>query len=82
MMRLSPIRCSRKRTTHFLGNLREERPNIGIEYEVHFLAADGDDERIQRIMLAAARSKPVRNDALIADPMLQEADDPFSGKPS
>jgi hypothetical protein len=44
----------------FLGNFREERPDIGVEYEVDFLGADPDDERIQRIMLAATRSEPVR----------------------
>src|SRR5215831_18137170 len=44
----------------FLGNFREKRPDIGVEYEVYFLGADPDDERIQRIVLAASRSEPVR----------------------
>ena len=44
----------------FLGDFREERPNIGVEYKVHFPAADPDDECIQRMVLAASRSEPVR----------------------
>jgi hypothetical protein len=32
---------------------REERSDVGVQYVVHFLAADPDDQRIQRIMLAA-----------------------------
>src|ERR1035437_3860686 len=36
-----------------LGNLREERSDVGVEYKIHLLAADPDDERIQRIVLAA-----------------------------
>ena len=51
-MRLSPIRCS--------GNFREERPDIGVEYEIHLLAADADDQRVQRIVLAALRSEAMR----------------------
>src|SRR4051794_10164300 len=43
-----------------LGNLREERPDVGVEYVVHLSAADPDDQRIQRIMLAAPRPEPVR----------------------
>jgi hypothetical protein len=43
-----------------LGNLREERPDVGVEYEVHFLAADPDDQRVQRIVLAAFRPEPIR----------------------
>jgi hypothetical protein len=43
-----------------LGNFREERPDVGVEYEVHFPAADPDDERVQRIVLAALRPEPVR----------------------
>jgi hypothetical protein len=37
-----------------------KNPDVGVEYEVYFLGADPDDERIQRIMLAATRSEPVR----------------------
>ena len=44
----------------FLGDLREERPDIGVQYEAHFLAADPDVECVQRIVLAAPRPEPVR----------------------
>src|SRR3954471_19581607 len=44
----------------FLGNLREERPDVGVENEVHPPAADPDNQRIQRIMLAAPWPEPVR----------------------
>jgi hypothetical protein len=44
----------------FLGDFREERPDVGVEYEVHFLGADPDDERVQRIVLAAFRPEPIR----------------------
>ena len=43
-----------------LGNFREERSDVGVEYVVHLLAADPDDERIQRIMLAALWSESIR----------------------
>src|SRR5208283_1590961 len=43
-----------------LGNFREERPDIGVEYEIHLLAADADEQRVQRIVLAAPRSESVR----------------------
>src|ERR1700730_11670068 len=43
-----------------LGNLREERPDVGVEDEVHLPAADSDDHCIQRIVLAALRPKSVR----------------------
>src|ERR1700730_17093091 len=43
-----------------LGNLREERPDVGVEYEVHLPAADPDDQRVQRVMLAAPWPEPVR----------------------
>jgi hypothetical protein len=39
----------------FLGDFREERPDIGVQYETHLLAADPDEECVQRIMLAAPR---------------------------
>jgi hypothetical protein len=44
----------------FLGNFREERSNIGVQYETHFLAADPDVKCVQRIVLAAPGSKPIR----------------------
>jgi hypothetical protein len=39
----------------FLGDFREKRPDIGVQYESHLLAADPDEECVQRIMLAAPR---------------------------
>jgi hypothetical protein len=44
----------------FLGYLREERPDVGVEDEVHLPAADPDDQRVQRIVLAAPWPEPVR----------------------
>ena len=44
----------------FLGDFREERPDIGVQYEIHLLAADPDAEGIQRIVLAAPRPEPIR----------------------
>src|ERR1700722_7823319 len=44
----------------FLRNFREERPDIGVQYETHLLAADPDVERVQRIMLAALGPEPIR----------------------
>ena len=38
----------------------EVGPDIRIENEIHLLGGDSDDECIQRIVLAALRSKPVR----------------------
>ena len=43
-----------------LGNLREERADVGVEYMVHLLVADPDNKRVQRIVLAAFGSEPVR----------------------
>lgn len=44
----------------FLGNLREERPDIGVENEIHLPAGDPDDQRVQRVVLAAPWPEPVR----------------------
>jgi len=38
-------------------------PAVGVEYVVHLLAADPDNERVQRIVLAAFRSEPIREAA-------------------
>jgi hypothetical protein len=38
----------------------QERPDVGVQYIVHLLADDPDTERIQRIMRAAFRPKPIR----------------------
>jgi len=43
-----------------LTDLIEEAADISIQYPVHLRAADSDDERVQCIMWAAARSKTVR----------------------
>src|SRR5262249_37599817 len=43
-----------------LTDLIEEAADISIQYPVHLCAADSDDERVQCIMWAAARSKTVR----------------------
>ena len=39
-------------------DLIEERPDVGVQYEAHLLAADPDTERIQRIVRAAPGSEP------------------------
>ena len=44
----------------FLRHLREERPDIGVEYVAHLPGADSGDERVQRVMLAAPRPESVR----------------------
>ena len=38
----------------------EEPTDVRIEYPVHSLSLDAHIERVQRLMWAAARSKPVR----------------------
>src|SRR5207248_8672862 len=59
MMRLSPIRCSRTRTTHcWETSVKNDR--MSASSVVHFLAADSDDHCIQRIVLAAVWSEPIR----------------------
>ena len=39
-------------------DLIEERPDVGVQYEAHLLAADPDTESIQRIVRAAPGSEP------------------------
>src|SRR6516164_4737753 len=56
-MRGSPIRCDQP----LLTDLIEEAADISIQYPVHLCAADSDDERVQCIMWAAARSKTIRD---------------------
>src|SRR6516165_7182661 len=60
MMRGSPIRCSTKTDQPIMAHRIEERPNIGVQYEVHFSAGDPNTERVKRIMRAASRSESVR----------------------
>jgi len=38
----------------------EERPDIGVQYEVHFPAGDPDSERVERIVRAASESESIR----------------------
>ena len=38
----------------------EKAPNVRIQHPVHFLPRDPDTQRIQRLMLAASWSEPVR----------------------
>src|SRR5260370_6441815 len=65
MMRLSPIRCSRKRTTHsWETSVKNDRMSASSMKFTFLLpippAADSDEQRVQRIMLAAPRPEPVR----------------------
>jgi hypothetical protein len=43
----------------FLGDFREERSDVGVQYELHLPAADPDNQCVQRIVLAASRSEPI-----------------------
>ena len=43
-----------------MGNRIEESPNVGIKNVVHVLHRERIRERIQRLMLAASRSKTIR----------------------
>jgi hypothetical protein len=58
MMRRSPIRCSRKRSS--LADFVEEAPDVGVQDPVHLRANDPGRQGIQRIMLAPLRSEPMR----------------------
>src|SRR5260370_8039525 len=40
-------------------HLIEERPDVGVQYEVHLPAFDPDTERVKRIVRAAPRPEPV-----------------------
>ena len=59
-MRGSPIRCSRKRISQSWLTSIEERSDVGVQYLVHLLAGDSDRQRVQRIVLAASGSEPIR----------------------
>jgi hypothetical protein len=59
-MRRSPIRCSTKASQPRLTDRVEERSNIGVQDVVHLPAADPDNQRIQRIVLAAPGPESVR----------------------
>ena len=43
-----------------LADFVEKASDVGVQYEVHLRAGDADHQRIQRIMLAAFRSEPIR----------------------
>src|SRR5262249_24321847 len=43
-----------------LVDLVEERPDVGVQDEAHFLAVDPDAKRIHRVVRAAPRSESVR----------------------
>src|SRR5215472_6399941 len=43
-----------------LADLIEKAPDVNLEYPVHLCAADPDDQRVQRIMLASSRSEAIR----------------------
>jgi hypothetical protein len=44
----------------FLTDFIEERSDIGVQYVVHLGAGDAHHQRVQRIVLAAPRSKSIR----------------------
>jgi hypothetical protein len=77
-MRLSPIRCSTKRISH-LAHLVEERPDVGVQYEVHPPAVDPDHERIERIMRPAPGPEPIREpeEVLLVDRIQQRGRGPL-----
>ena len=58
-MRRSPTRCSTNRTSFSFATEFEEGRYVGVENEVHSLAANPDCQRVQRIVLATFRSEPV-----------------------
>jgi hypothetical protein len=43
-----------------LADFVEKASDVGVQYEVHFRAGDANHQRIQRIMLTAFRSEPIR----------------------
>src|SRR5436190_11292022 len=59
MMRGSPIRCSRKRTSHsWLTSSKNDR--IGVQYVVHLGAGETNRQHVQRIVLATLGPEPIR----------------------
>src|SRR3990167_161540 len=51
---------SQKHQHPFMVDLIKERRDIRIQYPVYLLTLQRDRQRIQRIVLAASRSKPIR----------------------
>src|ERR1700739_1375838 len=60
MMRLSPIRGSRKRTSHSRLTLPKKGLGGGVKNPVHLPPGDPHDQRVQRIMWSAPGPEPVR----------------------
>ena len=56
-MRLSAIRCSRKRIGPCVGHGIEKALDIRVQHPVHLLPVNPGVERVQRIVLAAPRSE-------------------------
>ena len=56
-----------------LAHLVEERPDIGVQYEVHLPAFDPDTECVKRIVRAAPRPEPIREpeEVLLVDRIQQ-----------
>src|SRR5271156_4505907 len=59
-MRLSAIRCSRKRLAHEWAMASKKALDIRVQHPVHLLPVNPGVESVQRIVLAAPRSEPVR----------------------
>src|ERR1700736_314205 len=57
-MRLSAIRCSRKRIIHEWA-MASEAPDIRVKHPVHLLPENADMESVQRVVLAASRPESV-----------------------
>ena len=55
-MRRSPTRCSTNRTSFSLLTESKKDAHVGVENEVHSLAANPDCQRVQRIVLATFSS--------------------------
>src|SRR6516164_8810165 len=57
-MRLSAIRCLRKRMIHAWA-MASKKPRISVKHPVHLLPENADMKSVQRIVLAASRSESV-----------------------
>ena len=79
-MRLSAIRCSRKRTVQFQAHGIEKALNVRINHPVHLFPVDPGMESVQRIMLATPRPKPVgKPDEVLLIDSFQNIDDRLLG---
>src|ERR1700686_4250829 len=59
-MRLSAIRCSRKRIVHEWAMASKKAPDIRVQHPVHLLPINPGVESVQRIVLAAPWSESIR----------------------